>query len=192
MADSSLWKVRRQTQTLAEPARPPALLRVGWEAPARAASPASDLLLERSPAPAASESFRRREGPRRRGPSGREGGRKRRLQPRGPGSAWCPAPRSPVRRTLGRGRAEASSFFPAASSEIALPDCRGVPAPQPAMSRLLPLLSWTARNPEPGRRRRRRAPSALLVLRAGAARAAQPREEPRALGTHPRRSPWRR
>lgn len=196
MADSSLWKIRL---TDANPCRtrPPARAapgRLGGARPRR--QPARQPVFSWSALPA--------RPPQRKfsssggtggaaGLRGREGGRKRRLQPRGPRSAWCPAPRSPVRRTLGRGRAEASSFFPAASSEIALPDCRGVPAPQPAMSRLLPLLrSWTARSLRPGP--------------AAAAAAAAPRPPswcccgrgllalaapggPRALGTHPKKEP---
>lgn len=108
----------------------------------------------------------------------------------GPGSAWCPAPRPPIRRTSGRGRAEASSFFPEASSEIALPDCRGVPAPQPAMSRLLPLLrSRTARSlrPGPAAAAAPRPPSWCCCGRGLLALAAP--GGPRALGTHPKKEP---
>lgn len=181
MADSSLWKTRL-TDTSPRRTRPPAPFLLSQQAPARTARP----LRELSGPGRLTESFRRRSG---RGPFGREGDGRGGDGRAGPGSAWCPAPRLPVRRTSGRGRAEPSSCcFPRPRRPSPSRTAAGVPAPQPAMSRLLPLLrSRTARSLRPGPAAAPRPPSwcrrgrGLLALAAPGG--------PRGLGTHPKKEP---
>uniref|UniRef100_A0A9L0JKS5 Transmembrane protein 65 n=1 Tax=Equus asinus TaxID=9793 RepID=A0A9L0JKS5_EQUAS len=181
VADSSLWKTRL-TDTSPRRTRPPAAFLLSQQAPARTARP----LRELSGPGRLTESFRRRSG---RGPFGREGDGRGGDGRAGPGSAWCPAPRLPVRRTSGRGRAEPSSCcFPRPRRPLPSRTAAGVPAPQPAMSRLLPLLrSRTARSLRPGPAAAPRPPSwcrrgrGLLALAAPGG--------PRGLGTHPKKEP---
>lgn len=188
VADSSLWKIRL-TDTNPCRTRPPA----------RAASPQLGGARPHSP-PAFSGSALPARLPQRKFLSsegtggatglweGKEDGRGGDSRV-GPGSAWCPASRLPVRRTSGRGRAEPSSFFAQRRQKSPSRAAAGVLAPQPAMSRLLPLLrSRTARSLRPGPAAAAPRPPSWCGCGRGLLALAAP-GGPRALGTHPKKEP---
>lgn len=186
VADSSLWKIRL-TDTNPCRTRPPAPLLFGWEAPARTARPPSPGALSRPGR--LRESFCRLEGPE----APRAFGKGRRTEKEAPAARARRVHGSRRLGCLSGGHRGGVGLSPAPSSRgfarnrpPGLP--RGVPAPQPAMSRLLPLLrSRTAHSLRPGPAAAPRPPSWCCCGRGPLALAAP--GGPRELGTHPKKEP---
>ena len=186
VADSSLWKIRL-TDINPCRIRPPAPLLFGWEAPARTARPPSPGALSRPGR--LRESFCRREGPE----APRAFGKGRRTEEEAPAARARRVHGSRRLGCLSGGHRGGVGLSPAPSSRglarnrpAGLP--RGVPAPQPAMSRLLPLLrSRTARSLRPGPAAAPCPPSWCCCGRGLLALAAP--GGPRELGTHPKKEP---